>query len=271
MASFSVLLSVYIKENPDFFRQALDSVFYQTRTPDEVVIVKDGPLTKELDDVITEYCEKYNTIVVVPQAENRGLGLSLANGVLHCSNDLIARMDSDDISRSDRFEKQLAEFLKDPKLDICGSHEIEFEDSPDHIVARRRVPLTNNECRKYQKRRDAFNHVTVMFKKSTVLRAGNYKHCPLMEDSLLWVNMFKNGARGMNIDDYLVNVRIGKGMYERRGGLSYFKKYKQGRKMIYDTGYISWWDYMYTLFIQAVVAILPNSTRGWVFKRLLHN
>ena len=271
MPSFSVLMSVYNKENPIYFRQALDSVFSQTRIPDEVVIVKDGPLSRELDDVIAEYCKRYDSIVIVPQEENRGLGLSLANGVLHCSNELIARMDTDDISRSDRFERQLNEFHRDPDLDICGSHELEFEETPDQIVARRRVPLTNEECREYQKRRDAFNHVTVMFKKTTVLRAGNYRHCPLMEDSLLWVNMFKNGAKGKNIDDYLVNVRIGKGMYERRGGISYFRKYKQGRKMIYDTGYISWWDYVYTLAVQFVVAILPNCIRGWVFKKLLHN
>ena len=111
---------------------------------------------------------------------------------------------------------------------------------------------------------------SVMYKKSAVLAAGSYQHCPLMEDTLLWVNMFKNGAVAMNIDDFLVNARIGKGMYERRGGWAYYKKYKQARKRIYETGYISWWDYEYTLLVQLVVALMPNKLRGFVFKKILH-
>lgn len=267
---FSVLLSVYQKEDPSFFSQALDSIFHQSAMPDEVVVVKDGPLTPALDDVLATFCRRYDILKVISQETNLGLGLSLANGVVHCSHELIARMDTDDISREDRFEKQLYEFQQDPELDICGSHELEFEDSPEHIVAKREVPLTDQACKKYQRRRDAFNHVTVMFKKSAVLRAGNYQHCPLMEDSLLWVNMFMTGAKAKNIDDYLVYVRIGQGMYERRGGRLYFKKYKQARKTIYETGFVSWWDYAYTLIVQFIVAFIPNRLRGWLFKNILH-
>ena len=180
-------------------------------------------------------------------------------------------MDTDDIARADRFEVQLRAFEQNPSLDICGSHVKEFEGDVDHIVTKRTVPLTDADCKRYQRRRDAFNHMTVMYKKSAVLAAGSYQHCPLMEDTLLWVNMFKNGATAMNIDDYLVYARIGEGMYERRGGWAYFKKYKQARKKIYDTGYISWWDYAYTLIAQLGVALLPNRVRGWVFKSVLHH
>ena len=179
-------------------------------------------------------------------------------------------MDTDDVCRQDRFELQLKEFKENPCLDICGSHIAEFEESPDKIVAKRMVPLENESIRKYQRKRDGFNHVSVMFKKTAVLKAGNYQQCMLMEDTLLWVNMFKSGAIGMNIDDFLVFVRIGKDMYERRGGLEYFRKYKQGRKRIYKTGFINWWDYHYSLFVQLIVSILPNSIRGLIFKRFLH-
>lgn len=268
--NFSVLMSVYYKEQPDFLRQSLDSVFGQTIQAKQVVLVEDGPLTPELDAVVADYCLKYPELEVVPLMENRGLGLALAEGILHCKNELIARMDTDDIARKNRFELQLKEFENNPQLDICGSHIKEFEDNVNSIIAQRMVPLTDQECKKYQRRRDAFNHVTVMYKKSTVLAAGNYQHCPLMEDTLLWVNMFKNGAIAMNIDDYLVYVRIGKEMYERRGGWAYYRKYKQARKRVYETGYISWWDYKYTLLVQLVVALLPNKVRGWVFKSLLH-
>jgi glycosyltransferase involved in cell wall biosynthesis len=267
---FSVLMSVYRKESPEFLRQALDSVFDQTAVPAEVVLVEDGPLTDELYALLDDYGNSHPELKRVPLPENRGLGLALQEGMLHCSNELVARMDTDDISVATRFERQLAEFEKNPGIDICGSHIKEFEGTPDHIVAERRVPLTHDGCKRYQRRRDAFNHVSVMFRKTAVLKAGNYQHCPLMEDTLLWANMFKTGATAMNIDDYLVLVRIGKDMYERRGGMAYFKKYRKARRVIYQTGFISWWDYAYTIVIQFIVAIMPNKLRGFVFKKLLH-
>lgn len=270
MKEFSVLLSVYYKEKPDYLRQSLDSIFSQTAQASQVVLVEDGPLTNDLDSIIKEYALKHSELDLVPLLENKGLGLALAEGIQHCKYELIARMDTDDIARVDRFELQLKEFEKNPNLDICGSHVLEFEGNTGNIVTRRRVPLTDLDCKNYQRRRDAFNHMTVMFKKTAVLAAGNYQHCPLMEDTLLWVNMFKNGATAMNIDDYLVFARIGEGMYERRGGWSYYKKYKQARKRVYDTGYISWWDYKYTLLVQLLVASMPNKMRGWIFRRLLH-
>ena len=270
MNEFSVLMSVYCKEHPDYLKQALDSVFSQTVRASQVVLVEDGPLTPQLDMIIDDYCSKYPELDVVPLAENRGLGLALAEGILHCKYELVSRMDSDDIARNDRFEIQLNVFEDNPTIDICGSQMLEFEGDISNIVTRRRVPLADAEIKRYQKRRDGLNHVTVMFKKTAVLRAGNYQHCPLMEDTLLWVNMFKNGATAMNVDDYLVYVRIGKDMFERRGGWAYYKKYKQARKKIYDTGYISWWDYYYTILVQFTVALMPNKLRGFVFKKILH-
>lgn len=267
---FSVLMSVYSKEQPSFLKQSLDSVFNQNVHASQIVLVEDGPLTPELYTLIKDYCCKYPEFENVPLKENKGLGLALAEGIQHCKYELVARMDTDDIARQDRFELQLKEFENNPKLDICGSHIKEFQDKIENVVTQRMVPLTDEGCKKYQRRRDTFNHMTVMYKKSAVLDAGNYQHCPLMEDTLLWVNMFKNGATAMNIDDYLVYARIGKGMYERRGGWAYFNKYKQARKRIYNTGYISWWDYMYTLIVQFVVALMPNKLRGWIFRRVLH-
>lgn len=270
MVQFSVLISVYKKEKAEFLRKSLDSIFTQSARAAQVVLVKDGPLTQELETLLEEYRFKYPELEIVPLANNKGLGLALAEGLQHCKYELVARMDSDDISREDRFEKQLEVFEKNPSIDICGSHMLEFEGDISNIVTRRRVPLTDDEIKHYQRRRDGLNHVTVMFKKSAVLDAGNYQHCPLMEDTLLWVNMFKNGAKAMNIDDYLVYVRIGKDMFERRGGWEYFKKYKEARKRVFETGYISWFDYEYTLFVQLIVALIPNKIRGFVFKQILH-
>lgn len=268
---FSVLMSLYVKEKATNLCECLDSILGQTAFPDEIVIVKDGPLTEELENVLKKYVtQNPNIYRFVPLPENRGLGLALAAGVPQCRNELIARMDTDDVCRKDRFEIQLKEFEKDPDLDICGSHIAEFEDDIDHIVAKRKVPLGDSEIKKYQKRRDGFNHVTVMFKRSSVLKAGNYQSCMLMEDTYLWVNMFLAGCKAKNVDDFLVYVRIGKDMFERRGGISYYKKYKQGRKKVRATGYIGFFDYYYTLLIQLIVAMLPNKLRGWIFKTMLH-
>lgn len=269
--NFSVLMSVYAKEKPEYLGESLDSLLCQTARPAEIVIVKDGPLTEELDALIASYVEKEPSLyTIVPLPENRGLGLALREGMLHLRYELVARMDSDDICRPDRFEKQLAAFEADPALDVVGSYILEFEDKPEQTVCRRTVPLSDEEIKKYQRKRDGFNHVSVMFKKSAVLKAGNYRHCPLMEDTLLWVNMFKSGAHGANLPEDLVYVRIGENMYERRGGYAYYKKYKAARKQIRGTGYISWFDYISSLFAQFVVAMMPNKLRGFVFKKILH-
>lgn len=268
---FSVLMSVYIKEKPEYFRECMESILKQTVLPTEIVIVKDGPLTAELEAALAEYVQKDPDLyTIVPLETNRGLGLALAEGILRCRNELVARMDTDDICRKDRFELQLMEFEKNPNLDICGSHILEFEGDISNIIAQRKVPLRDEEIKQYQKRRDGFNHMAVMYKKSSVLKAGNYQTCMLMEDTYLWVNMFNAGCTAVNIDDYLVYARIGKDMFERRGGWPYFKKYKEGRKKVWQTGYISFVDYYYTLLVQLVVALIPNKVRGWVFKKLLH-
>lgn len=267
---FSVLMSLYIKEKKEYFEECMESMVKQSVHPTEIVIVFDGPLSEELKESVIEYQNQYpGWIKIVDNKQNKGLGLALADGVPACTYDLIARMDTDDIARKDRFEKQLKMFMQNPKLDICGSHIIEFEGNINNKLAERKVPLNHSDITKYQRQRSAFNHMTVMYKKSAVLRAGNYEHCPLMEDDMMWVRMLMAGAKCANIDDYLVYARTGYAMIERRGGWSYFNKYKMGRKMILDTGYISKWDYWKTIGVQFVVALMPKKMRLIIFTQLL--
>ena len=268
--NFSVLMSLYIKEKAEYFDECMKSILAQTVLPNEIVIILDGPISDDLKTVLDTYFKKYADLIkVFPLEENVGLGKALAFGVPKCSNELIARMDTDDIARKDRFEIQLKEFEKNPNLDICGSHIIEFEGDISNELSRRKVPLTNAEIIKYQKKRSAFNHMTVMYKKSSVLRAGNYQHAPLMEDDLLWVNMILTGSNCSNIDDYLVYARTGYAMIERRGGWAYYKKYKTGRKIIRKTKFISYWDYKKTVVIQFFVSIMPKKFRRFIFIKLL--
>lgn len=272
MQNFSVLMSVYFKEKPEFLIKSLNSVINQTIPPDEIVLVKDGGLTPELDNVVLEFSRKYNELFnVVSLKENVGLGCALAKGLKVCRNELIARMDTDDICVSNRFELQLKEFDKDSKLDICGGYIEEFVDNENNIIAFRKVPLNQNDIYKYQKKRDAFNHMTVMYKKSTVLAAGNYQNCLLMEDSLLWSNMLIKNAHCKNIPAILCKVRVGNEMYSRRGGYRYFVKYVLGRTRILKTGYIGIFDYIETICAQFCVAFAPLWMRKMLFKYFLRS
>ena len=268
--NLSVLMSIYIKEKPEYVRECFDSLLNQTVRADEWIVVEDGPLTDEMYAVLDEYENKYSGLLVrIPCKQNQGLGLALHEGIKHCKNELIARMDTDDICVPTRFEKEMAEFEKDSELDICGSYILEFEGTVDNVLSERKVPLTNKEIIHYQKRRSAYNHMTVMFKKSSVLKAGNYEHAPLMEDDMLWTRMILAGCKGKNISEPLVNARTGVDMIMRRGGWEYFKKYKNSRKKVYDLGLASYWDYLVTIFIQFFVALMPKKMRLFVFTKLL--
>ncbi len=267
---FSVLMSIYSKEIPKNFKECMESILSQTVLPDEIVIVEDGLLTKELYDSIEEYVEKSSIFIKrVKLEKNLGLGLALARGITECNYDLIARMDTDDICVNNRFEKQIKEFEKDSELDICGSHIDEFIDTPTNIVDTRKVPLYNKEIKKYQKMRDSFNHMTVMYKKESVLRAGNYENVLLMEDTMLWTRMIMSGIKAKNIDESLVLARVGNDMYKRRGGLSYFNKYKAARKKILSTGFINYFEYFISISIQFVVTLMPERFRAFIFKVFL--
>lgn len=268
--NFSVLMSVYIKEKASYLDECLQSLLEQTVKPSEIVIVFDGPVTEELRACVEGYKKKHPYLFIILDIKvNRGLGPALADGLLACSYELIARMDADDIARNDRFEKQLEQFNNDPSLDICGSNIIEFTDNIDNILSIRRVPLTHQAIVDYQKTRSAFNHMTVMYKKSSVLRAGNYQDAPLMEDDLLWVHMIQTGAICKNVDANLVYARTGYDMIARRGGWNYFKKYRNARHKILETSFISKSEYLRTILLQFIVAALPQKIRLLVFLKLL--
>lgn len=266
----SVLMSVYHKENPAYLREAMESLLAQTRPADEYVVVEDGPLTAELYAVLDDYQARLGECLKrVPLAENRGLGLALREGVLHCTGDLIARMDSDDLSLPERFEKQEACFLENEALDIVGTYIDEFELDPMVISGRREVPLDQAGILRYQKMRSALNHVTVLFKKDTCLRAGNYEDAPYMEDDMLWFNFISAGAQMKNLPESLVLVRVGAGMIERRGGGAYLQHYKKARRTAWKRGQINALHYYSSLWIQFLVAHMGSGLRRLVFFKLL--
>ena len=208
LPSYSVLMSVYFKEKKDWLIQSIESMLNQTVLTDDFVLVKDGKLTDELNETISEYCEKYPDIFHIIELEkNVGLGPALAIGVKACKNELIARMDSDDISIKERCEKQLKKFQEDPELDLIGSSIAEFIDTTNNVQAYRVLPESDEEIKKFIKRRNPFGHPSVMFKKSKLLEAGNYRSYYLCEDYDMWIRKKEKDAKSNNIKDNKVKIR----------------------------------------------------------------
>lgn len=269
MEKFSICTSIYKNDKPDYVRVALDSMLvHQSIKPDEIVLVQDGPVPYELSRLLLEYKDNYGNILnIIKLEQNAGLGNALRLGVENAKYNIIARMDSDDICLSDRFEKQLSYLECHPECDIVGGQMTEFIGEPYNIVGRRVVPLTNKEIYQYMKSRCALNHVTVMFRKEAVLKAGNYQDWFWNEDYYLWVRMMMAKCKFANIPDVVVNVRSGADQYARRGGKRYFDSEIGIKKMMLEKGIISKKEYYVNYLERFIIQrIMPNSLRGWVFR-----
>jgi len=255
---FSVLISVYYKENTSFLEEALNSIEKQTLSANEIVLVKDGPLTPDLDRVI-RYHSEYSTIPykIIELKENVGLGEALNIGLEYCNYGWVARMDSDDIALPDRFEKQFAYLLKNPDIDIVGSWICEFDDDPAICSKERRVPALHDDIVKFAKYRNPLNHMTVVFRKDAVLDAGGYVPMNGFEDYYLWMRMLMNGKRFANLAQVLVKARTGRGMIARRQGWKYAKDELALEKAAYQMGFWSVSNLVKNFFTRFLPRLLP--------------
>lgn len=266
---FSVLMSLYAKEHPEYLRESLDSIFSQTLLPNEVVMVEDGPLTPELYAVLDEYSATHSEIKRVPLAQNGGLGKALNEGLKHCTHDLVARMDTDDIAKPERFEKQIQLFKQYPLAEVVSCWIDEFEGAPTNVVSTRKLPEFPFEVFNYGKLRCPINHPAVMFRKESVLFAGGYRHFPLFEDYYLWVRLLLNGAHFYNIQESLLLFRTSPDMFKRRGGLKHALTEIKFQRHINKIGYISTSRMFLNIIIRFTTRIVPNSIRELVYKKLL--
>ena len=221
---FSVAMSVYKSDDPCHFREALDSVFSQSLPADEVHLTVDGPVSDELNAIIEEYKNRYETLTVDRLEVNIGLGNVLRRAMEKCKYDLIFRMDSDDISAPGRFKKQMDAYLDEP-ADVLGCSTVGFvgdlETTTKVSLANRR--LTHEEIIKTLPNVCPMSHVTVLLRREAVLKAGSYLHCYHHEDYFLWTRMAKAGCKFRNIPEHLVYVRLGEEQARRHGGWKYFK------------------------------------------------
>lgn len=271
MKPYSVLMSIYDKEQPTYFKQSLESILSQTAKTEDIVLVCDGPLTPELDAVIEEYTQSYPDLFhIIRLAENGGLGKALNRGLPECRHELVARLDTDDIALPDRMEKQLEAFDLHPEISFLSCAVKEFQNDDIHdITAIKSLPLTHEELLAYAKKRSPINHPAVMFKKSAVLAVGGYRHFPYFEDYDLWVRMLQNGAKAMNLEEPLLLMRAGQAMYSRRGGFQYLKCVYRFRKHLWKCKFSSFGDFVVTMFGQTLVCLMPNGLRMKVYQKLL--
>lgn len=266
---FSVLMSVYKNDKAEEVEYAINSLLAQTVMPSQIVIVQDGILAEEVYCLLDKYKKNNGLFTFVELKENVGLGNALNIGLKYCKYEYIARMDSDDFSLSNRFEKQIGFLKKHPEVDVLGGYIEEFDELLQDKLAIRAVPISSEEIKKGMKTRNAMNHVTVIYKKSKVIEAGNYKDCLYFEDYYLWCRMLNAGMIFHNLDDILVNVRTGSEMYKRRGGATYNKSIISFEKKIYKLGFINLYQYCKNISIRLVVSNMPNTLRSLIYKKKL--
>ena len=269
MQKYSVLMTVYKNDNPAYFALALFSMLKQTYPADEIVLVKDGPIPDTLQQVIDAQLAKKAPIVQVALSTNQGLGKALNEGLKIAKNELIARMDADDISLPQRCELQVKEFEKNTQLDIVGCPVLEFVGDVEHIVGERKVPLTNSQIHAFAKRRDPFNHPTVMYKRSSVLKAGGYADYRKNQDTDLWIKMLSNRAVCMNLAKPLLYFRFDQGTYQKRKSWLNTKILLQIRYRAWKSGFNSLWDFMLVAGAQLGIYFMPIELQRWVYRKVL--
>ena len=302
---FSVIMSIYQNDVPEHLHIALESLLNQTRRPDEIVIVGDGPVPAELEQVIeslptegsgaagskfkvqgsnalkrvqdsklhTDLTELTDSITQTSRFNSQSsiaFGDDCHDSVNQASLLTLAAPIILDIAVPDRFEKQLRFLEQHPDVAAVGGMIEDFSSDPNHVTGRRVVPLESDDIHRYMRSRNGMNHVTVMFKKEELLRVGNYQPFHLNEDYYLWVRMIQQGCQLMNIPDVLVRVRAEKEQVDRRGGFPYFRDQYRVFKYMLNTGFISWPRFLLNICERGTVQLLmPLSVRCWFYQRFL--
>lgn len=270
MENYSVLMSVYCKEHPEYLKQSMESIYNQTVPTNDFVLVCDGPLGNDLNEIIEEMKMKFGYVLNVLQLDkNIGLGGALQAGLKICKNDLVARMDSDDIARIDRCSRELEAFSENENLSIVSGTIEEFVHDPKKTYARRVLPEKHKEIVEFAKFRCPFNHPCVMFRKSSVEAAGGYLPFYHVEDYYLWIRMLLNGCIGMNIQEPLLWMRAGNNMYKRRSGWKYIKSQIALFRFMKEKKFITNSQYIKNSLIRCGSSIAPNKIRKLFYKKIL--
>ncbi|WP_254279254.1 glycosyltransferase [Haloarcula marina] len=265
---FTVLLPTYAGDDAGELDTALASCFDQTRRPDELLVVEDGPLTDTLDATLDEWERRYpDTLRRHALAENGGLGNALRIGVDAARNPWVARFDADDYNVRTRFETQCRYVADNPDVDVLGGYIAEFADDPENVLARREVPTTHTEIERMARFRSPMNHGTVLLRREAVLSAGNYRPVTRMEDYDLWIRLLCDGARFANLPEVLVHVRAGDELAGRRGGLEYARAEVRRQVEFYRRGFTSLPVFLFNVATRTTLRLVPDGIRRRVYAR----
>lgn len=266
---YSVCMGVYKNDKPDFFRLAFESMAQQTIAPDEILLVVDGPISTELEQTIQSISKEYPILRVQRFTVNRGQAAVRRAGINAAHNAIVVFMDSDDIAVPNRVELQLQYLQTHPDTDVIGGQIEEFIDDTHNIVGKRVVPLNNTDILLYMKSRCPMNMMTATVRKEAVIKAGNFQDWHYNEDYYLWIRMALTGCHFANLPETLVYARVGKEMYQRRGGWKYFKSERGIQRYMLQHKIISFPRYCYNVLGRFIVQVLmTNRVRGFVFQKL---
>jgi glycosyltransferase involved in cell wall biosynthesis len=266
---FSVLLSIYKKENVNYFNQAITSIWNeQTLKPNQIVLVKDGPLTFELDDAINKWQRKLGKLLVVVELpENVGLGAALNEGLKHCKYDLVARMDTNDISVSDRFEKQV-KFMKENRDVVVSSGTLEeWSEEFENCISKRFLPVKSDDIMKFAKIRSPINHPACIFYKHIILSVNGYPPFYRSQDYALWSLLLTKGYKMSNLSDVIYKQRAGNNLMARRG-LGYFKHEINLLKFQRKIGFITNFGCMRNIVVRFVIRISPIFIKNLLYRHM---
>ena len=266
---FSVLLPIWAGDRPDFLAAAFEStVDGQTRPPDQVVVVQDGPIGAQLGERVAELTGASRVPVDVLVLErNIGLGPALDAGLAACRHPIVARMDADDISVAHRFAVQLP--VIESGVDIVGSGLAEFTDDPEQVVSTRTPPIEPADIRERARFAVPFNHPTVVYRRDLVLAVGGYTDFARMEDYLLWAKLILAGARVANVAEPLVKYRVGAGAYARRGGLEQLRTELEVQRRFRRLGFTTRNQYLRNVAVRGGYRLVPEGLRRAAYRRLI--
>ena len=268
---FSVLLSLYHKENPLALEQCFQSMWIdQTIQPNEIILVLDGPISEELSECVTKWQKMIGKpLKIIPLKQNIGLGKALNKGLEHCSNEWVFRMDTDDICMPDRFEKQIRFIQNNPDIVLFGGQILEFRQVLNDSTVIKKVPVSHQNIKKFSQKRCPFNHMTVAYRKSKIIEVGGYQHHLFMEDYNLWLRVIGAGYKVANLADVVLYARVGNGMHARRKGLEYIKSEKQLLNLKKDLKLQNPLYANMLFIIRSMFRLMPSALLGKIYNTFL--
>lgn len=270
MENYSILMSVYYKADPSFLEEAINSMLAQTVNTNDFVIVCDGPLTGELDEILDRFDRENPGIFnFVRLKENVGIGQAANIGLNVCRNELVAKMDGDDISVPERCELQLKCFWNNPDLALVGGYIEEFDTDPEQPFSIRSVPTAYSDILRYTKRRQAFNNMTVMYRRSAVQSVGGYRDFRRSEDFDLYLRLLHSGHYAENLPVCLVKARVNNGALSRRASMDTLRGCARSRWYSVQIGYASVLDFLVCVLGEIVIMISPPKLQHYIYKRFL--